>query len=164
MTAEHEREAARRQMVLGMPIHAVGYHPACWLRPDVPADGAMDFRHAVNCARIAERGKLDFVFLADAAAVRALDLPAIPREREHEHVKLEPFSLLAALATATTQIGLVGTANTTYTEPYNMARTLATLDHLSRGRIGWNLVTGFSIDEAHNFRAGSAPACLPKPP
>ena len=138
-------------MILGMPIHAIGYHPACWLRADVPPDGAMSLRHAVNCARIAERGKLDFVFLADTASVRNLDNPAIPRAREHEHVKLEPFSLLAALATATRRIGLVGTASTTYNEPYNLARTLASLDHISEGRAGWNLVTGFALDEARNF-------------
>jgi FMN-dependent oxidoreductase (nitrilotriacetate monooxygenase family) len=111
----------------------------------------MSLRHAIHCARVAERGKLDFVFLADSASVRNLDNPAIARERDHEHVKLEPFSLLAALATATRDIGLVGTASTTYNDPYNLARILASLDHLSNGRAGWNLVTGFSLDEARNF-------------
>ncbi len=140
-----------RHMILGMPIHAVGYHPACWLLPDVPPDGAMSLRHATQCAQAAERGKLDFVFLADTAAVRNLDNPAIAREREHEHVKFEPISLLAALATATQDIGLVATVSTTYNEPYNLARALASLDHISKGRAGWNLVTGFAIDEARNF-------------
>ena len=140
-----------RPMILGMPIHAIGYHPACWLVDGVPPDGAMSLRHATNCARIAERGKLDFVFLADTASVRGLDNPAIAREREHEHVKFEPISLLAALATATQDIGLVATASTTYNEPYNLARALASLDHISRGRAGWNLVTGFAVDEARNF-------------
>jgi alkanesulfonate monooxygenase SsuD/methylene tetrahydromethanopterin reductase-like flavin-dependent oxidoreductase (luciferase family) len=147
-------------MVLGMPIHAVGYHPACWLVPGVPPDGAMSLRHAVNCAVIAERGKLDFVFLADTGAVRNLDNPAIAREREHEHVKFEPISLLAALATATTDIGLVGTVSTTYNQPYHLARALASLDHISKGRAGWNLVTGFAIDEARNF---GADAIAPSP-
>jgi FMN-dependent oxidoreductase (nitrilotriacetate monooxygenase family) len=142
-------------MVLGMPIHAIGYHPACWLVPGVPPDGAMSLRHAVNCAVIAERGKLDFIFLADTGAVRNMDNPAIAREREHEHVKFEPISLLAALATATTDIGLVGTVSTTYSQPYNLARALASLDHISKGRAGWNLVTGFAIDEARNFGADS---------
>jgi FMN-dependent oxidoreductase (nitrilotriacetate monooxygenase family) len=142
---------AGRQMILGLPIHQLGYHPACWKVDGVPPDGAMNFRHVLNCARIAERGKLDFVFLADTGSVRNLDNPAIPREREHEHVKFEPISLLAALATATTDIGLVGTVSTTYNEPYNLARSLATLDHISKGRAGWNLVTGFAADEARNF-------------
>ncbi|MBS0560334.1 MAG: LLM class flavin-dependent oxidoreductase, partial [Proteobacteria bacterium] len=107
-----------------MPIHAIGYHPSCWLMPGVPPDGAMRLDHAVNCARIAERGKLDFVFLADTGSVRNLDNPAIAREREFEHVKFEPVSLLAALATATRDIGLVATISTTYNHPYNVARAL----------------------------------------
>lgn len=139
------------QMVLGMPIHAVGYHPACWLVPGVPPDGAMSLSHAAHCARVAERGKLDFVFLADTAAVRNHGNPAIPREREHEHVKIEPLSLLAALATSTNEIGLVATVSTSYIEPYSLAGTLASLDHISGGRAGWNLVTGFSPEEAQNY-------------
>ena len=148
---DHGHDHGREHMVLGMPIHAIGYHPACWLVPGVPADGAMSLRHAVHCARIAERGKLDFIFLADTAAVRNHGNPAIPREREHEHVKIEPLSLLAALATATNDIGLVATVSTTYIEPYALARALASLDHISGGRAGWNLVTGFSPEEAQNY-------------
>jgi N-acetyl-S-(2-succino)cysteine monooxygenase len=144
-------ERSQDHMVLGMPIHAIGYHPACWLVPGVPPDGAMSLRHAAHCARVAERGKLDFVFLADTAAVRNHGNPAIPREREHEHVKIEPLSLLAALATSTNKIGLVATVSTTYIEPYALARTLASLDHISCGRAGWNLVTGFSPEEAQNY-------------
>jgi alkanesulfonate monooxygenase SsuD/methylene tetrahydromethanopterin reductase-like flavin-dependent oxidoreductase (luciferase family) len=138
-------------MILGMPIHAVGYHPACWLVPGVPPDGAMSLSHAAHCARVAERGKLDFVFLADSGAVRNHGNPAIPREREHEHVKIEPLSLLAALATSTSEIGLVATVSTTYIEPYSLAHALASLDHISDGRAGWNLVTGFSAEEAQNY-------------
>ena len=144
-------ERFQDHMVLGMPIHAIGYHPACWLMPGVPPDGAMSLSHATHCARVAERGKLDFVFLADTAAVRNHGNPAIPREREHEHVKIEPLSLLAALATSTNQIGLVATVSTTFIEPYSLARTLASLDHISFGRTGWNLVTGFSPEEAQNY-------------
>ena len=138
-------------MVLGMPIHAIGYHPACWLVDGVPPDGAMSLQHAIRCAQAAERGKLDFVFLADTGAVRNHGNPAIPRHREHEHVKIEPLSLLAALATQTQHIGLVATVSTTYTEPYPLARALASLDHISNGRAGWNLVTGFSPEEAQNY-------------
>ena len=145
------RDRPGQHMVLGMPIHAIGYHPACWLADGVPADGAMSLRHAVQCAQIAERGKLDFVFLADTGAVRNHGNPAIPREREHEHVKIEPLSLLAALATQTHDIGLVATVSTTYIEPYALARALASLDHISGGRAGWNLVTGFSPEEAQNY-------------
>jgi N-acetyl-S-(2-succino)cysteine monooxygenase len=91
------------------------------------------------------------VFLADTAAVRNHGNPAIPREREHEHVKIEPLSLLAALATLTNEIGLVATVSTSYIEPHALAHALATLDHISGGRAGWNLVTGFSAEEAQNY-------------
>ncbi len=161
-TSAQLRGAAAAEMRLvfqGMPIHAIGYHPACWLVDGVPPDGAMSLKHAVNCARIAERGKLDFVFLADTGAVRNHGNPAIPREREHEHVKIEPLSLLAAIAPATTDIGLVATVSTTYTDPYTLARAMASLDHISGGRAGWNLVTGFSPEEAQNYGfEGMAPS------
>lgn len=141
----------RRRMILGLPIHFLGYHQGCWRLPDVPADGVLDFQHFAECARIAERGKFDFLFLADSAAVRNLDDPSIPRDREHEHLRTEPLALLAALAMVTERIGLVATASTTYNEPFMLARGLASLDHIAGGRIGWNLVTGFSRDEARNY-------------
>lgn len=141
----------RRRMILGLPIHALGYHQGCWRLPEVPADGTLDFSHATACARIAERGLFDFVFLADVAAVRNLDDPAVARDREHEQVKNEPLALLAALAMVTERIGLIATASSTYNDPFMLARGLASLDHISGGRIGWNLVTGFSIDEARNY-------------
>ena len=141
----------RRRMILGLPIHFLGYHQGCWRLPDVPADGVLDFAHYVECARIAERGKFDFIFLADVAAARNLDDPSIPRDREHEHLRMEPLALLAALAMVTERIGLVATASSTYNDPYMLARGFASLDHIAGGRIGWNLVTGFSRDEARNY-------------
>jgi len=140
-----------RRMILGLPIHFLGYHQGCWRLPEVPADGVLQFEHFAECARIAERGKLDFVFLADSAAVRNLDDPSIPRDREHEHLRVEPMALLAALAMVTERIGLVATVSTTYNEPFMVARGFASLDHIAGGRIGWNLVTGFSRDEARNY-------------
>ena len=83
--------------------------------------------------------------------MRDLDNPAIARDMEHQLVKHEPMALLAAMSTVTSRVGLVPTASTTYNEPYNLTRTLATLDILSEGRAGWNMVTSFSIDEARNF-------------
>ena len=96
-------------------------------------------------------GKFDLIFLADSAAVRDLDNPAIAREMEHQIVKHEPLALLAALSAVTQHIGLVPTASATYNDPYNLTRSLASLDHMSGGRAGCNLVTGFSLDEARNF-------------
>jgi FMN-dependent oxidoreductase (nitrilotriacetate monooxygenase family) len=142
---------ATRKMSLGLSIANLGYHYAAWRHPNVPADGNMDFRHFVHCARLAERGKFDLIFLADSSAVRDLDNRAIAREMEHQLVKHEPIALLAAMSAVTSRVGLVPTASTTYYEPYTLARTLATLDVLSGGRAGWNMVTSFSLDEARNF-------------
>ncbi|MDR3538984.1 MAG: NtaA/DmoA family FMN-dependent monooxygenase [Acetobacteraceae bacterium] len=141
----------RRQMHLGLSIANIGYHHAAWRHPDVPADGAMRFEHYRRCARLAEEGRFDLIFLADTASVRALDKPAFAREREHEQVKHEPLALMAALAAITTRVGLVPTVSSTYAEPYNVARSVGALDHLSHGRAGWNLVTGFCPDEARNY-------------
>jgi N-acetyl-S-(2-succino)cysteine monooxygenase len=141
----------KRNMSLGLSIANLGYHYAAWRHPDVPADGNMDFGHFVHCAKLAEHGKFDLIFLADSSAVRDLDNPAIARDMEHQLVKHEPLALLAAMSTVTSRIGLVPTASTTYNEPYNLTRTLATLDILSEGRAGWNMVTSFSVDEARNF-------------
>jgi FMN-dependent oxidoreductase (nitrilotriacetate monooxygenase family) len=140
-----------RQMKLGLSIANLGYHYAAWRHPDVPAAGNMQFAHFKHCARLAEAGRFDLIFLADSSAVRDLDDTAIARELEHQLVKHEPLALLAALSTVTSRVGLVCTASTTYTEPFNLARQMTTLDHISRGRAGWNMVTSFSLDEARNF-------------
>ena len=141
----------RRKMSLGLSIANLGYHYAAWRHPRVPAGGNMEFRHFVHCAKLAERGKFDLIFLADSSAVRDLDNHAIARDMEHQLVKHEPIALLAAMSTVTSRVGLVPTASTTYYDPYNLTRTLATLDVLSEGRTGWNMVTSFSLDEARNF-------------
>ncbi len=144
------------QMKLGLSLGSVGYHYAAWRHPDVPADGDMDFRHVARCAQAAERGKMDFIFLADVAAVRNLDDPRVARHREQGHVKLEPLTLVAALAGMTERIGLVPTASTSFNHPFALARRLASIDHLSDGRAGWNLVTSTSPDEARNFGQAEA--------
>lgn len=140
-----------RVMHLGLSIANLGYHYAAWRHPGVPANGNMDFRHFVKCAQLAERGVFDMIFLADSAAVRDLDNPAIARDMEHQIVKHEPMALLAALSAVTRNVGLVPTVSATYNDPYNLTRALASLDHMSAGRAGANLVTGFSVDEARNF-------------
>jgi alkanesulfonate monooxygenase len=140
-----------RQMRLGLSLASVGYHYAAWRHELVPADGDMSFEHVARCARIGEAGKFDFVFFADIAAVRNLDDPRIARHREQGHVKLDPLTLMAALAAVTNRIGLVATASTSFQDPFHLARKLASIDHLSDGRAGWNLVTSTSPDEAQNF-------------
>ena len=140
-----------RRMRLGLSIANMGYHYAAWRLPESQADGDLDMTHHLRCAEIAERGKLDFLFFADQAVVRDTDDPRIRRDMEQSVLKLEPSLLCAALAACTSHIGLVPTMSTTFHQPYNLARRLASLDHLSNGRMGWNLVTSTHPDEAANF-------------
>ncbi|WOQ16107.1 LLM class flavin-dependent oxidoreductase [Raineyella sp. W15-4] len=126
---------ASRQLHLNAFLYYAGHHEAAWRHPSSGADRLTDLDYWTELATTAERGLLDAIFLADAPVYddRQVRFSAL-------HA-LEPISLLSALATATRRIGLVATASTTYTEPYNLARQLSTLDHLSKGRAGWNIVT-----------------------
>jgi FMN-dependent oxidoreductase (nitrilotriacetate monooxygenase family) len=142
----------RRQMHLGMSIRGLGYHPAAWRHPDVPADGTLRFEHYRRSALAAERGKCDLVFFADGIGIRERDVPPGSLARSgYEIVEMEPMTLLPALAVVTERIGLVTTASTTYNEPFHIARKFATLDLISNGRAGWNVVTSWSEAEAKNF-------------
>ncbi len=141
-----------RKMRLGLSIRGHGYHPAAWRHPDVPADGTLRVEHYVHSARIAERGKLDMIFFADGAGIRQGDIPPGSLARTgRDMIELEPTMLLPALAMVTRHVGLVATASTTYNEPYNLARRFATLDMISKGRAGWNVVASWSALEAQNF-------------
>ena len=142
----------RKVMHLGMSIRGLGYHPAAWRHPDVPADGTLRFEHYARSARAAERGKCDLIFFADGIGIRERDIPRGSLARSgYEIVEMEPMTLLPALAVVTQHIGLVTTASTTYNEPFNIARKFATLDLISNGRAGWNVVTSWSEAEAKNF-------------
>jgi FMN-dependent oxidoreductase (nitrilotriacetate monooxygenase family) len=141
-----------RKMRLGLSIRGHGYHPAAWRHPDVPADGTLHVEHYVRSARIAEHAKLDLIFFADGAGIRQDDIPPGSLARTgRDMVELEPMTLLPALAMVTNHVGLVTTASTTYNEPYNLARKFATLDLISKGRAGWNVVASWSALEAQNF-------------
>ena len=142
---------AKRQMRLGLSMRYLGYHDAAWRHPDVPSGGSSDYRHFLRCAQAAERGLFDMVFFADGIGVRANDEPPGSLSHSNRNVELEPLTLLSALAPMTTHIGLVCTASTTYNEPYHVARKFASLDHISGGRAGWNIVTSWSEQEAWNF-------------
>ena len=142
----------KKNMHLGMSIRGLGYHPAAWRHPDVPADGTLRFEHYARSAQAAERGKCDMIFFADGIGIRERDAPRGSLARSgYEIVEMEPLTLLPALAVVTKHIGLVTTASTTYNEPYNIARKFATLDVISNGRAGWNVVTSWSEAEAKNF-------------
>ncbi len=131
-------------MHLGIFVLGTGHHIAAWRHPDVTAEGAEDFEFFKEVAEIAERGKLDMLFLSDGLTFDKLSHPA-------EQVRYEPLTLLSALAAVTTQIGLAATASTTYNEPFHIARKFSSIDHLSKGRSGWNVVTSYYEEEAKNF-------------
>ncbi|WP_031406849.1 LLM class flavin-dependent oxidoreductase [Geobacillus vulcani] len=133
-----------RQMKFGLFLMGVGHHIAAWRHPDVRPEWCEDFTFFRRIAEIAEQGKLDMLFVSDGLAIEPLSHPA-------EIVRLEPFTLLAALAAVTHRIGLAGTASTTYNEPFHIARKFSSLDHISRGRAAWNIVTSYYEEEAYNF-------------
>jgi FMN-dependent oxidoreductase (nitrilotriacetate monooxygenase family) len=139
-------------MRLGLSIRGHGYHPAAWRHPDVPADGPLHVEHFVRNTQTAERGKFDMIFFADGAGIRQGDNPPGTLSRTgRDMLELEPMTLLPALAMVTRHVGLVTTASTTYNEPFNLARKFATLDLISHGRAGWNVVASWSAHEAQNF-------------
>jgi len=143
---------SKRMMRLGMSMRGLGYHPAAWRHPDVPANGTVRFAHYLRNAQTAERGLFDLIFFADGIGIREHDEPRGALARSgYEIIEMEPMTLLPALAARTERIGLVTTASTTYNEPYHIARKFATLDLISEGRAGWNVVTSWSEAEARNF-------------
>lgn len=134
----------KRRLHLNLFIYGRGHHEAAWRHPRSSARSLMDIEHYVDCARKAEAACFDSIFLADV-----LNLP--PDVDSSARIWLEPMTALSAIAHATSHIGLIGTASTSHTEPYNLARQLCSLDHISRGRAAWNIVTSFSIAGAKNF-------------
>ncbi|MBE9375524.1 LLM class flavin-dependent oxidoreductase [Saccharopolyspora sp. HNM0983] len=140
-----------RTMHLNAFLMNVGHHEAAWRLPQSDPAANEDIRHYIELARIAERGTFDSVFLADSPALRT-DVGQRPA------TQLEPTVVLAALAVATERIGLVATASTSYNEPYNLARRFASLDHISGGRAGWNIVTNATAEAAHNFGYDELPS------
>ena len=138
-----------RQLHLNLFIHGRGHHEAAWRHPAASPLALTDLRYYTDLARQAEAGCFDSIFLADTLAA-ADDLVRAPR------TWLEPITVLAALAGVTSRIGLIATCSTTYTEPFNLARQFASLDHMSGGRVGWNIVTSWLAAAAGNF-GGAAP-------
>ena len=135
---------------------AHGAHPAAWLHPDTPAAASTDIGHYRAMAHLAERGCFDLFFIADTPAARTDNLHAWSRFPMFMNV-LEPVTLLTALAGATARIGLGGTLSTSFSEPYNVARQFASLDHISAGRAAWNVVTSANDYAARNFGHAALP-------
>jgi alkanesulfonate monooxygenase len=140
----------RRQMRLGAFFNPTGHHVASWRHPDAQADAGVNFQHYVELAQSAERGKFDFVFFADNVNVREARPEALSRSAQYI-ANFEPLTLIAGLAAVTSRIGFVSTASTSWNEPYNVARKFASLDHISGGRVAWNIVTSSVDGEARNF-------------
>lgn len=142
----------KKLMHLGVLANPTGNHVASWRHPGAAADAAVNVRHYIELAQTAERGLFDMIFLADAVATREGDMEAVSRVAQYT-AYLEPLTLLSAIAPFTEHVGLVATGNTTYGEPYHIARLFGSLDIISDGRAGWNIVTGANEQAALNFSA-----------
>ncbi|MDR6550550.1 LLM class flavin-dependent oxidoreductase [Paenibacillus qinlingensis] len=138
----------KRQMRLGAFLSGAGHHLAAWRYPGANVQGILDFQHYKYLAQLAERGKFDMIFFADILAVSENFDTAISRMAA---IRPEPITLLSALSVVTEHIGLTGTLSSTFSEPYNVARQFAMLDHLSNGRAAWNVVTTSNQGAAGNF-------------
>lgn len=134
-------------------LHPVGNHPAGWRHPEAWTDTVMNLEHTIHVAKTAERGLLDMLFISDGNGVQQMDWPDLFEANclTSKPAVFEPVTLLSALAMHTSQIGLLATATTTYEEPFTLARKFASLDHLSKGRACWNVVTGSNALDSLNF-------------
>jgi alkanesulfonate monooxygenase len=130
-------------------MRPVSIHTGAWRYPGAYPDANFNFGHLKRFIQTLERGKFDAFFMADHLAV--LNMPIQALKHSHTVTSFEPFTLLSALAGATERIGLVATASTTFDAPYHIARRFASLDHISGGRAGWNIVTTSNPDAALNF-------------
>ena len=133
-----------RRMHLNLFIQSRGHHEASWRHPESSPLALTDIHYYQDLARRAEAGLFDSIFLADQLAMGEDGVAA-------GRTWLEPLTVLAALSVSTTRIGLIATASTTYTEPFNLARQFASIDHMSGGRAGWNIVTSWAAAAARNY-------------
>jgi FMN-dependent oxidoreductase (nitrilotriacetate monooxygenase family) len=141
--------APPRQLRLTAFMRPISIHTAAWRYPGAWPDANFNFQHIKRLAQTLERGKFDAFFMADHLAV--LNMPMDALKRSATVTSFEPMTLLPALAMVTERLGLVATGSTTYDEPYHVARRFASLDHLSGGRAGWNVVTTSNPDASQNF-------------
>ena len=138
-----------RQLRLGAFMRPISIHTGAWRYPGAYPDANFNFAHIKRFAQKLERGRFDAFFMADHLAV--LNMPMDALKRSATVTSFEPMTLLSALAMVTEHLGLVATGSTTYEEPYHVARRFSSLDHLSGGRAGWNVVTTSNPDASRNF-------------
>ncbi|HEX2887108.1 LLM class flavin-dependent oxidoreductase [Vineibacter terrae] len=141
--------ASSRQLRLGAFMRPVSIHTAAWRYPGAFPDANFNFAHLKRFAQTLERGRFDAFFMADHLAV--LNMPMDALKRSATVTSFDPATLLPALAVVTEHLGLIATGSTTFDVPYHLARRFASLDHLSGGRAGWNIVTTSNPDAALNF-------------
>ncbi len=141
--------ASTRQLHLGAFMRPASIHTGAWRYPGAWPDMNFNYQHLKQCIQALERAKFDAFFMADHMAV--LNMPMDALKRSHTATSFEPFTLLSALSQVTERIGLVATGSTTFDAPYHIARRFASLDHISQGRAGWNIVTTSNPDAALNF-------------
>ncbi|HUK58099.1 MAG TPA: LLM class flavin-dependent oxidoreductase [Stellaceae bacterium] len=141
--------SGQRQLRLTCFMRPVSLHTAAWRYPGAFPDANFNFAHIKRFAETLERGRIDAFFMADHLAV--LNMPMDALKRSATPTSFEPFTLLSALAMATKHLGLMATGSTTYDAPYHVARRFASLDHISDGRAGWNVVTTSNPDASRNF-------------
>ena len=134
----------KRELHLNLFIHSRGHHEASWRHPASSPLALTDIEYYQDLAQRAEAALFDSIFFADQLALGG-DVAQAPR------TWLEPITVLAAIATVTKRVGLIATASTTYTEPFNLARQFASIDHISKGRAAWNIVTSYLESGARNF-------------
>jgi len=140
----------QRQLKLGAMVHGVGHGWGEWRHPNALADASVNFGFYKQQAKLAEAAKFDFVFIADSLHIHEKSSP-------HYLNRFEPLTILSALAATTENIGLVATVTVSYTEPFQVARQISSLDHISGGRAGWNVVTSWLSGTADNFSKGEHP-------
>ena len=138
-----------RQLHRGAFMRPVAIHTGAWRYPGAWPDGNFNLAHLKRMIQTLEAAKFDAFFMADHLAV--LNMPTDALKRSHTVTSFEPFTLLSALAMVTERIGLIATASTTYDEPFHIARRFASLDHISAGRAGWNIVTTGNPETSYNF-------------
>ncbi|HZU62249.1 MAG TPA: LLM class flavin-dependent oxidoreductase [Novosphingobium sp.] len=139
----------KRQLALAVFLTRHGHHPGAWRQPGSAPTGLPDFAHWARLVQTAERGKLDAAFFADFAGMAGDNTRGIARR--HAFLDFEPLTAISALASITRHIGLIATVNTNFEQPYALARRLASADHISGGRVGWNIVSSLDPGAAKSF-------------
>ena len=139
-----ESATMARQLKFGFVLHGVGAGWGDWRHPEAVTDASVNFKFYTQQAQLAEQGRFDFLFVADSVHIT-------PRSSPHYLNRFEPLTILSALAAVTSHIGLVATVTASYSEPFTVARQFASLDHISNGRAGWNVVTSWLDGSARNY-------------